>query len=376
MNDTSKILVAGLTFLTSLMLLVLLAPAPARAGEGLTAWKIDVGVSSVYDDNILRYSDKYLDRFDRREDLGRFHINTADDLILVSSIKGTLTMNLIGALNTTGSIDYRHRTYTHNAIKDWSYLSMSLRQDLSKKLSAQVGYNYIPEFYVRHYRDDNWVNNYGYTPITFQPFGFKKDEMNGWIQYNPLSNTRVRAGLRFMQYYHNEHFTEYNCRNRAFGFDVYQTVLKNIRLNASFEAMYSRADGDFDTDPSNDQNTFVFGADFRLPKVFGHANSVGVEGEHGRTFYTTHNFVEVDPEHAGRKDYVYRVSITYDFGLLDNLTLAVNYTWQERTSRSSSDLNATYLADEKDYRQHQVSLEARYSLSFVPSDDSENERSK
>ena len=357
--------------LAGVILLVLLATASARAGEGLTSWKVDVGVSSLYDDNILRYSDKYLGRFDNREDPGRFHINSADDLILVSSIRASATMNLIGALNTTGSIDYRRRTYTHNAIKDWSYLSMSLRQDLSKKFAAQVGYNYIPEFYVRHYRDDNWVQVYGYTPITFQPFGFKKDEINGWVQYNVFSSTRVRAVAGYMWYYHNEHFDEYNCRNRAFGFEVYHTIVKNIRLNGSFEVMYSRADGDFDTDPSNDQNTFILGVDFRLPKVFGRANSIGVEGEHSRTFYTTHNFVEVDPEHAGRKDYEYRVSLSYEFELFSDLALAVNYAWRERMSRSPSDLNVLYLAEEKDYRQHQIGFDVKYSLSFVPSSDSE-----
>ena len=361
---------------SGLVVLLLLAPTHATAGDGLISGKLDIGVSSLYDDNILRYSDKYLGRFDNREDAGRFHINTADDLIMVSSIRASATMNLIGALNTTGSIDYRRRTYTHNAIKDWSYLSMSVRQDLSKAFAAQVGYNYIPEFYVRHYRDDDWVNLYGYTPITFQSFAFKKDEINGWLQYNVFSSTRVRAVVGYMRYFHDEHFTEYNCKNRAFGFEVYQTLLKNIRLNGSFDVMYSRAEGDFDTDPSNDQNTFVLGVDFRLPKVFGHANTIGVEGEHSRTFYTTHNFVEVDPEHAGRKDYEYRVSISYGFGLFDNLTLALNYAWQERSSRSSSDLNAMYLADEKDYRLHQIGLEAKYSLSFFPSDGSENERSK
>ncbi len=340
-------------------------------GGGITSWKLDVGVSSVYDNNILRYSDKYLSHFDNREDEGRFHISTRDDLILLSSVRGTVAMNLISDLNTSGSFDYRHRTYTHNAIKDWSLLSMSLRQDLSKQLVAQLGYSYIPEFYVRHYRDDDWVKLYGYTPITFQPFDFKKDELNGWLQYNVFSGTRVRATFGFMRYYYNEHFAEYNCRNRAYGFQVFQTLLKNIRLNGSFEVVYSRAEGDIDTDPSNDQNIFVLGMDYRLPKVFGHTNSIGVEGEHVRTFYTTHNFLEVDQEHAGRKDYEYRVSISYEFGLLDNLALVVNYAWQKRDSKTSAVQNATYLADEKNYRQHQFGLEVKYSVSFVPSDDSE-----
>lgn len=171
-------------------------PMMALAGEGLTSWKLDIGVSSVYDNNILRYSDKYVTRFDNREDEGRFHIKTRDDLILVSSIRASATLNLFGSLNTIAAADVRQRTYTHNAIKNWSSIGFTLRQDLSKQVAAQIGYSYIPGFYVRHYRDNEWVKEYGYTPITFQPFDFKKDELGGWVQYALFSGTRVRGRAR------------------------------------------------------------------------------------------------------------------------------------------------------------------------------------
>jgi len=42
---------------------------------------IKVGLKTHYDNNILKYSDKYLDRFMNGEDPGRFSIDTYDDLI-------------------------------------------------------------------------------------------------------------------------------------------------------------------------------------------------------------------------------------------------------------------------------------------------------
>jgi hypothetical protein len=369
-----RILAAGGGAVAALWIAVLAITSGAAAGDGIASWKVDLGMSSTYDNNILRYSDKYITRFNNREDEGRFHINTRDDLILTNSFRVSATMKVFGSLKTTGSVNASHRTYTHNAIKDWSYFGMNLRQDLSGKLSAQVGYSYIPGFYVRHYRDDDWVKEYGYTPVVFQSYDFKKDEVNGWIQYTLFPGTRMRTRYAYMRYFYNEHFTEYNCRNSAFGIDIYQTLHKNIRLNAGFEVIYSRAEGNAETDASNDEDTFVFGIDFRLPKVFGRSNNIAVEGEYSRTCYTTHNFLELDVNHAGRRDDDYRATVTYEFSLLDVLTLGLEYAWHQRSAETSALPNAIYLADEKNYHQYQIGLEARYTLNFAPSGDSEIKR--
>jgi len=59
-----------------------ITPSPAPAGEDPFPWRAQIGLSTLYDDNILRYSDKYLGRFAWGEDEGRFHIETTDDLVL------------------------------------------------------------------------------------------------------------------------------------------------------------------------------------------------------------------------------------------------------------------------------------------------------
>jgi len=355
---------------------LLALPMAASAGDGLTSWKIDLGISSVYDNNILRYSDKYVDRFDNRQDEGRFHINTRDDLILVSSIRASAIVNLIGSLKTAGAVDVRRRTYTYNTIKDWSYIGFSLRQDISKLLATQIGYSYIPSFYVRHYRDDDWVKEYGYTPVVFQSFEFKKDETNGWIQYALFSGTRMRARFSYMRYFYNEHFTEYDSRNTLLGLEVFQTIHKNLKVNGGFEVVRSRGDGNADMDPSYDEDTFVLGGDLQLPRAFGRTNSVGIEGEYSRRCYTSNHVLELDRNHAGRIDYDYRLSVSYSYELLENLALALTYAWHRRDTETAAAENATYLSDEKDYRQYQIGLEARYTLNFLPGGNSELERSR
>ena len=342
-------------------------PTIALAAGWLSSAKLEVGASSLYDNNILRYSDKYISRFNNREDTGRFHNSTLDDLILVNSFRLGLTMRLIGTQTTNMTFDYRRRTYTHNSIKNWSYFAVSMKQDVSKKFSAQIGYSYIPEFYVRHFRDEDWTALYGFRdPIVYQPFGFSKDEVGLWLQYSPLTTTRIRATFSFARYFYNEHFTEYDCRNTSAGISVSHSIAKNLKLTVEFEATLSRGDGTADMSPSYNQNVYGLSVEYQLPKLFGRKNSLVLGGEFSRSCYTSTHFLELDPNHAGRDDRSYRVSATYSFELLKNLGLGLTYGWHDRSVKTAAIPNAEYLSAEKDYRQYQVGLDVRYSFTIVP----------
>lgn len=344
-----------------------ISPATAVAADWLSAARLEIVASSVYDNNILRYSDKYISRFNNREDAGRFHNSTLDDLILVNSFRLGIAMRLIGSQTTNATIDYRRRTYTHNGIKDWSYVAVALKQDVSKKFSVQVGYSYIPEFYVRHFRDDDWTALYGFRdPIVYQPFSFKKDEVGGWVQYALFTTTRVRATFSFARYFYNEHFTEYDCNNTSVGIVVSHNVTKDLKFTAGFEVTLSRGDGTTDMDPSNNQNVYGVGIEYQLPKLFGRKNSIAAGGEFSRSCYTSTHFLELDPNHAGRDDRSYRVSASYNLELLKNLGLVLTFGWHDRAVKTAATQNAEYLSAEKDYRQYQLGLDIRYTFTIVP----------
>jgi hypothetical protein len=50
---------------------------PAKAKN---KWSISLSLSPYYDSNILKYSNKYIERFKNGEDEGRFHIHSIDVL--------------------------------------------------------------------------------------------------------------------------------------------------------------------------------------------------------------------------------------------------------------------------------------------------------
>lgn len=356
-SETWRVLIAAAAFT------VLQTLWGAAAELTVSSVRLDIGIASVYDNNILRYSDKYITRFNNREDPGRFHISTLDDLIWSNALKLSATLRFIGSLNTTAAMDFRQRRYITNSVKNWSYLAFSMRQDFSKRLAVQVAYSYIPEFYVRHFRDEDWTALYGFRdPIVYQPFSFQKDELVGWVQYVLSTTTRLRGSLGYARYFHNKHFTEYDCRNTEVGLAVYQNISNRLRVRLGFDLVYSRGDGNARMDPSNGQNIYSVEIEYQLPVVFDRTNSVGVSAEHTRSGYLSKRFLELDPNHAGREDMTYEIGCSYTLDVLDNLNLILSYTWRERDTRTSALANAEYLSAEKDYRQYQIGLEVKYTM--------------
>ena len=125
-------------------------------------WIVELSFKSAYDNNILKYSDKYLDRFVNNEDEGRFHINKYDDLVLDYSARLFFSSNsLISNQRSILSARIDYTSYSFNSIKTWFSYDLGWQQFLNKKTSFMLSYSYIPDFYIAHYRDDDWTEIYG-----------------------------------------------------------------------------------------------------------------------------------------------------------------------------------------------------------------------
>ncbi|MBP1683597.1 MAG: hypothetical protein H6Q27_1161, partial [Ignavibacteriaceae bacterium] len=129
-------------------------------------WALSLSIKPYYDSNILKYSEKYIERFKNLEDEGRFHIETTDDLVWGYSIGLTYTDEIIGSLKTILGAGYDSDAYTYNSIKTWLTYNVFLRQYITASTSVSASYSYLPSFYVRHFRDEDWVKYYGYVPET------------------------------------------------------------------------------------------------------------------------------------------------------------------------------------------------------------------
>lgn len=336
--------------------------------------EVELGFTTIYDNNILKYSEKYLERFKNNEDNGRFHIETYDDIILSPSLKLSSTFRIFKKLNSKFNIDYSQNSYIVNDIKNWRTIGVGFQQFLTKKASLRISYSYIPDFYVRHFRDGDWVKIYRYIPETFQPYSFAKDNYGFWIQNTFLKNTRVRLLFNYAVYYHNEHFTEYDCKNYVYGFKLFQPLHKKVRLEFGYQFLTSDAkaydepgetsETSDDADADNEEDSFVLGVYWQLPPVKKLNHNIGGEFEFLKRYYTTDNYLEEDEEHAGRIDESFGLLLTYEVKVLKSLKTSVYYELLGRNSGSKAEANREYLSLEKDYRQTRIGFDITYNLNF------------
>lgn len=337
-------------------------------------FEAEVSFSTIYDNNILKYSDKYLDRFMNRQDLGRFHIETYDDIILNQTAEIAATYRIIKKLKSKFNINFSASEYMVNDIKNWYYVSLGYQQYLTKRASFKFFYTYIPHFYVRHFRDEDWVEVYGYTPETFVQFAFAKDSYGFWIQNTFLKNTRVKLSLDYLKYYHNKHYTEYDCKNYVIGISLYQPVHEKLRLELGYEYEHSDAKGYDETgetkemaddaDGTYSEDGFVFGVNWQLPKIKKKKNEAVFRLSYQKRYYLSEHYLEEDREHTGRVDDNFQLALNYSINLNKSLALGAFYKYYMRDSQSESEINTIYLSGEKDYRQSQFGLQLTYDFKF------------
>lgn len=362
-----------------LLILILILPeselaAEKKPGKKVKHWEVDLSISPFYDSNILKYSDKYIDRFMNRQDEGRFQINRYDDLVTNYSAGLSYTNQFIKKLNSTFSFDFGYSRYSFNPVKNWLRYSIGWRQDFLSTSSFNISYSYIPHFYVRHFRDEEWITVYGYIPLTFKPYEFSKDDFSFWIQHNIFKSTKVRGYFSFMKYFLDPNNTEYDSKDYVYGLRIYQQVTKYLNINAGYKYLYSDAKGydqagesketSDDVNATNYGHNFVAGLNYTLPKILNMNNSIGLDFSYERCFYTTGQFYELDPIHAGRNDKNYDLTVTYNLKLPGDVGMSAFYNLMGRKTGTPVDINAEYISDEKSYEQYQMGMKFNYNINF------------
>lgn len=348
--------------------------AQKRVEQNENKFTLEVSLKSSYDNNILKYSDKYLDRFVNNEDAGRFHINKYDDLVLDYSLRMSYSNDLLKNLRSIFSIRVNYNLYAFNSIKSWISYDIGWQQFVSNKTSFMWSYSYLPDFYISHYRDDDWTKISGYTPETFQPYSFSKSDYSLWIQHNFSANTKARLYFSFMKYFYNKHFTEYDSDNFMFGGRVFNDLGDKITIDVGYKYVKSNAigfDEQFETKENSDDNdatyyehVFSAGIEYKLPKIFKLNNTINISAELITRNYTTNHTAESDLLHAGRNDLYYRLYFIYDFNILNNISAGVFFNLFFRDSNTDNEINREYVSNEKDYNQFQLGLDFIYRFQF------------
>ncbi len=361
-------------FLLTIILLFINTDAftQSRKAKKPKNFELKLKLGSTYDNNILKYSDKYLDRFMNGEDKGRFHIDTYDDMIIYTSLQLDWSFKILNNHKSKINGEVSRRTYVVNDIKSWNYFTVGFQQYFAKKASIKILYSYIPEFYVRHFRDDNWVDVYGYTPETFQPYSFSKENLGGYIQNTFFKSTRIKLSLFHARYYHNKHYTEYDSKDWIYGIKLYQHLHKKIKIEVGYYYVTSNAKGynsaietpETSTGPDATfaEDRFTLGFLWYLPKIKKHRHNIRLDFGLLLRYYSSKYSPIIDPLHAGRVDRNYRFSVIYNYHVNKSFYISAFYKLYVRDSDTKAPINKVYVSNEKDYSQYQIGLELIYKI--------------
>ena len=324
------------------------------------AWSGRARVSSFYDDNILRYSEKFIRRFEAGRDPGRFRVESLDDVVQRGDLSLDRTFAGFGGRRARLGFDFEHRAYLRNGIKDWSRVGAGWEQDLGLGRALRFAVSWLPDFYVRHLRDSDLTGR-NRTEDPFQAFAFEKADARLELSQALGASVDARYHGGFATFRHSEAFREFDSENVFGGIRLDQRLNRFLRLSYGAELTDSGARGydqagetlatSDDTDPSYRQLDLMLAGRYRflgrLP------STLFLQAEVSRREYTTDKGTALAPLHAGREDDQVRLYASWQVSLNRRYGLTIFGQSRDRSSSAPIDLD---IGVEKDYEQLEVGV--------------------
>ncbi len=360
-------------WILKIILLMTIVSVVLNAQKQPDTWDMQFSLSGGYDNNILRYSDKYIDRFNGGTDAGRFYINNPDGFIFRNEIELEKKLEVFGH-TAIPSANVFFKNYVGSSIKNFWMFDLGWRQWIAKKTSFKINFSYLPTYYVKHYRDKDLIPIFGYTDASFAPFEFSKKEISGYFRNYPFIKTQMTIFLEYSNYKYNENFREFDSNDYLAGILFKQELSKSLKAKIGFNYSFSDAKGydqpgesktnSDDVDASFNEHSIYTGVEIKLPEIIFFNNNLYLTGYYNKRIYESDKAVLIDQLHPGRKDNSFDIFAMYKVFILSYLDLSMIFNWQTRNSWSDNPANSLLVSDEKDYNNFSLELRGRYRIKF------------
>lgn len=372
---------------------------PAAKQKKTSPW--DVGttllLSSIYDDNICRYSDANLEDFRTGTRPEKFAIETEDDLVLNMSLAVELKRKkLLFGKDTRLRVRYQRWDYARNPVKTNDEIQLRFRQLLRRYDYFEATYTYAPDSYIKNLSDREPFlsrtvdREYLHFEITRNAFDWLyRYRANRWLSAK-FSIGRV---LRF----YNRPFLENDLWE--WNFDI-ETDVKYKRLTTKVKYAYANVTArgydevgetletsDNDGDGGYEKDSYRIRLTYRPKKspyrpaeetapllkpilIFASwidqglieikTSSIYFQYDYARQFYTSERPLIVDPLHVGRLDESFQPRLVWSSKKLwHDVSLESGVRYTERTADAPAGvIGEDDPSEEKDY------TGTRYWLSF------------
>lgn len=338
-----------------------------RPSHREASWAYRLAVEPAYDSNVLRYSERYIDRFENEQDPGRFRIESLDDVVTRADVRLERRFRGLAGRRAQVHLNASTRSYARNDVKDWHRLELGWRQSLAERSRLDVAVQWIPEFYIRHQRDSD-LRGIAVGSDRFQAFAFEKVGLTTTFRKPLGAGWTGRLELQWSENDYLEGFNEFDDEQMRLGLradhrwsDRWSFAYRYRRTHSDAqgfdEPTETRATSD-DSDASFEQDALFGSITFRHPRSEAGDDRFRVELEISARRFTDDRGPAVAPLYAGREDLRWNLGLYYDFPVGDGLTGSAFFKWQQRTA--DSDISPFDLGREKDFEVYT----AGFRLSF------------
>jgi hypothetical protein len=295
MNRTRLTLLPAFLCIT---IFILLPPVHAKHNIPAT---FKIAYTSTYDDNVLKYSQRDLDRFENGSEIYPSEITTTDDWINTFRFRLYKDFKLSRRLRFRPYYSFRISLNAINEVRNVQSHFFLARLSYRYRYYFYLQYSYMPGYYLRIYKDRDLNEYHGcdfdfYEPSIKLRWRFKPFELEG------------KMGKEFV--YYNKYFTEYDSEadfwrlegqyEFPFDLDISAGYEFKISDNVGFqqESIQTGADPFEDTeygDSSYEENFFSFEATYRLPFENDWNWTIGLEYQRRMRYYQSELPIADDP---------------------------------------------------------------------------------
>ncbi len=284
-------------------------------------WDVDseVELEMIYDDNILHYSEDYLDDFRHGRYPEKFVVETYDDLIMHPTLSVEVERPLLFGKRTRLRGRVKHWQYTRNDIKSNQTYDLRFRQYLRRRDYFELSAAYAPDSYIRELSDRPPFIGFS-RPRTWENFRYARNYFDAayWWRADDWLAIKGEIG-RTMRFYNQEFMEndnwEWSGRIAAytwigrFAFSA-QYTYSDVEARGYDTVGETLATSD-DSDPSYEEDDYDLSISYRPRRAPLKTRSLDLDISFSRKFFVSQKRLEDDPYHVGRMDEQVRTQLSW-----------------------------------------------------------------
>jgi len=311
----------------------------------LTKTTFEVSCMATYDSNLLKFSSRDRERYLDDIEFHKSPVQTLDDLRTDYTATAEFRPECFRKLTTSFRGTINLARHLNDPIKNFNWISLTGRQDISRRVTATVNFFYEPEYYIRDYLD---IHTNAVHHCRFSLYQWRGD-----LTWRPRWLFDATVSLKSKQYRYNTYFTEYDGNAiepklrlvyRPRGWRIAVDYGYNVFDNSGFRSSDLLPSDSFLDDSEFGQgdyreNSYSISVK-REFRALGRDCSLMGLGEFTDRYYTTDRNLFIDPMHSERNDRTLGIEFSGTISLTKTLELEMGGGNYRRDSNAPLDLVA------------------------------------